>query len=151
MFASRWILAPIYLGMSLALIALGIKFFIEVYLLLGHVFTMSEADLVLVLLALVAGGFTSIVDLAFGADGTLYVVELDAAGWLAAEILSGGFPISPVDGGRVQACDVRTGQCVVRAAGLDLPAAITIGKDGVVWIAENATIRGGAARVRALP
>ena len=100
---------------------------------------------------LVASGFTSIVDLAFGADGTLYVVELDAAGWLAAEILSGGFPISPVDGGRVQACDVRTGQCVVRAAGLDLPAAITIGKDGVVWIAENATIRGGAARVRALP
>ena len=53
LFASRWILAPIYLGMSLALIALGIKFFIEVYLLLGHVFTMSEADLVLVLLALV--------------------------------------------------------------------------------------------------
>ena len=53
LFASRWILAPIYLGMSLALIALGIKFFIEVYHLLGHVFSMSEADLVLVLLALV--------------------------------------------------------------------------------------------------
>jgi uncharacterized protein (TIGR00645 family) len=53
LFASRWILAPIYLGMSLALIALGIKFFIEVYHLLGHVFSMSESDLVLVLLALV--------------------------------------------------------------------------------------------------
>ena len=53
LFASRWILAPIYLGMSLALIALGIKFFIEVYHLLGHVFAMTEADLVLVLLALV--------------------------------------------------------------------------------------------------
>ena len=53
LFASRWILAPIYLGMSLALIALGIKFFIEVYHLLGHVFSMTEADLVLVLLALV--------------------------------------------------------------------------------------------------
>ena len=53
LFASRWILAPIYLGMSLALIALGIKFFIEVYHLLGHVFSMTESDLVLVLLALV--------------------------------------------------------------------------------------------------
>ena len=100
---------------------------------------------------LVADGFTSIVDLAFGHDGTLYVVELDAAGWLGVEIVSGGFPISPVDGGRVQACDVATGQCVVRAAGLPLPAAITVGRDGTVWIADNASIPGGVARVRALP
>ena len=37
LFASRWILAPVYLGMSLALVALGIKFFIELYHLLSHV------------------------------------------------------------------------------------------------------------------
>ena len=53
LFASRWILAPVYLGMSLALVALGIKFFMELFHLLTHVLTMSEADLVLVLLALV--------------------------------------------------------------------------------------------------
>jgi uncharacterized protein (TIGR00645 family) len=53
LFASRWILAPVYLGMSLALVALGIKFFMELYHLLATVFTTSEADLVLVLLALV--------------------------------------------------------------------------------------------------
>lgn len=53
LFASRWILAPVYLGMSLALVALGIKFFMELYHLLTHVVVMSEADLVLVLLALV--------------------------------------------------------------------------------------------------
>jgi len=27
LFASRWLLAPVYLGLSLALVALGIKFF----------------------------------------------------------------------------------------------------------------------------
>jgi uncharacterized protein (TIGR00645 family) len=53
LFASRWLLAPIYLGMSLALVALGIKFFMELYNLMHHVFTMGESDLVLVLLAMV--------------------------------------------------------------------------------------------------
>jgi uncharacterized protein (TIGR00645 family) len=53
LFASRWILAPVYLGMSLALIALGIKFFMELFHLLTGVFATTEADLVLVLLALV--------------------------------------------------------------------------------------------------
>lgn len=53
LFASRWILAPVYLGLSLALVALGIKFFMELYHLLTTVFATSEADLVLILLALV--------------------------------------------------------------------------------------------------
>jgi len=53
LFASRWILAPVYLGMSLALVALGVKFFMELFHLLTHIVSMAEADLVLVLLALV--------------------------------------------------------------------------------------------------
>jgi uncharacterized protein (TIGR00645 family) len=53
LFASRWILAPVYLGMSLALVALGIKFFMELYHLLHDVVIMTEADMVLMLLALV--------------------------------------------------------------------------------------------------
>lgn len=53
LFASRWLLAPVYLGMSLALVALAIKFFMELYHLLSHVVEMAEADLVLLLLALV--------------------------------------------------------------------------------------------------
>ena len=53
LFASRWILAPVYLGLSLALVALGIKFFMELYHLLTHVFTQTEAELVLVLLTMV--------------------------------------------------------------------------------------------------
>jgi len=50
---SRWILAPVYLGMSLALIALSVKFFQEVYHVLTHVWTIPEADMVLAILALV--------------------------------------------------------------------------------------------------
>ncbi len=51
--ASRWILAPVYLGMSLALIALSIKFFQEVYHVLGHIWAIPEAEMVLAILALV--------------------------------------------------------------------------------------------------
>jgi len=53
LFASRWILAPVYLGMSLALIALGIKFFQEVYHVLVHIWTMPETEMVLTILALI--------------------------------------------------------------------------------------------------
>jgi uncharacterized protein (TIGR00645 family) len=51
--ASRWILAPVYLAMSLALVALSIKFFQEVYHVLSHIWTVPEAQMVLAVLALV--------------------------------------------------------------------------------------------------
>jgi len=53
MYASRWLLAPIYIGLSLALVALGIKFFQEIFHVLPHVLEMGEADLVLVVLSLI--------------------------------------------------------------------------------------------------
>jgi uncharacterized protein (TIGR00645 family) len=53
LFASRWILAPIFLGLSLALLALGLKFFQEAYHLIVEVFIKDEADLVLKVLALI--------------------------------------------------------------------------------------------------
>ena len=53
LFASRWLLAPVYLGLSLALLALGIKFFQELWHTLSHILAFSEADVVLSLLALV--------------------------------------------------------------------------------------------------
>lgn len=53
MYRSRWILAPIYLGLSIALIALGIKFFQEVVHLLIHIISLKEADMVLVVLSLI--------------------------------------------------------------------------------------------------
>lgn len=52
-YASRWLLAPIYFGMSLALFALAIKFFQELYHTLWHIVEITEADLVLRLLSLI--------------------------------------------------------------------------------------------------
>jgi uncharacterized protein (TIGR00645 family) len=53
LFGSRWLLAPIYLGMSLMLVALGIKFFHEAYKVFAHIVESSEAELVLHLLSLI--------------------------------------------------------------------------------------------------
>ncbi|MFQ3230034.1 TIGR00645 family protein [Reinekea sp.] len=53
MYASRWVMAPIYLGLSLVLIALGVKFFQEVIHLFPILFSLTEVDLILVVLSLV--------------------------------------------------------------------------------------------------
>jgi hypothetical protein len=77
----------------------------------------------------VADGFTSIVDLAFGPDGTLYVVELDEASWLAAEFGQGA-------GGTVNACTAGGGSwnCAVVASGLiPNPTAVAISRDGTIY------------------
>lgn len=53
MYASRWILAPIYAGMSLALLALFVKFFQELYHFLPHILEIDESHLILTLLTLI--------------------------------------------------------------------------------------------------
>jgi uncharacterized protein (TIGR00645 family) len=53
MYASRWLLAPIYLGLSLSLFALGVKFFQELIHTAPHLLEITEADLVLRLLSLI--------------------------------------------------------------------------------------------------
>lgn len=53
MYSSRWLLAPVYLGLSLGLLALAIKFFQEVLHVLPNILDIAEADLVLVLLSLI--------------------------------------------------------------------------------------------------
>jgi uncharacterized protein (TIGR00645 family) len=53
LFASRWILAPIFLGLSLALLALGFKFFQEAWHVFSHLMDMPESDLVLTVLAMI--------------------------------------------------------------------------------------------------
>ena len=53
MYSARWILAPIYLGLSLTLLALAIKFFQEVFYILPNVFQIAEADLILKILTLI--------------------------------------------------------------------------------------------------
>jgi uncharacterized protein (TIGR00645 family) len=53
LYASRWLLAPLYLGLALGLLALGVKFFQHAFHAVLHVLTMTEADLVLIVLALI--------------------------------------------------------------------------------------------------
>jgi uncharacterized protein (TIGR00645 family) len=94
LYASRWLLAPIYIGLSLALLALGIKFFQEVFHLIVHAVEMKEADLVLVTLSLVdialVGGlivmvmlsgyenFVSAIDIREGEEKLDWLGKLDA-------------------------------------------------------------------------
>ncbi|HPE80688.1 MAG TPA: TIGR00645 family protein [Gammaproteobacteria bacterium] len=94
LYASRWLLAPIYFGLSIALLAIGIKFFQEVLHILPHVLELSESDLVLVVLSLVdialVGGllvmvmlsgyenFVSRIDIKEGAEKLDWLGKLDS-------------------------------------------------------------------------
>ncbi len=53
LFSTRWLLTPIYLGLSLALILLAIKFFQELIHTFATVISISEADLILSILSLI--------------------------------------------------------------------------------------------------
>jgi hypothetical protein len=99
--------------------------------------------------SVVASGFTSIVDLAFGPDGTLYVVEFDEASFLAPELeVFFGIP-GLMQGGTVNACDL-SGSCSVVAGGLPLPIAAAVDKTGALYAA-IASLIPGAAQVISLP
>ena len=52
-YGSRWILAPLYIGMSLVLLALFVKFVQELFHVLPLVLKMSESDLILEVLTLI--------------------------------------------------------------------------------------------------
>ncbi len=53
MYSARWLLAPIYLGLSLAVIMLGVKFFQELAHAMPVLFSIGEVDLVLLTLSLI--------------------------------------------------------------------------------------------------
>jgi len=93
-YASRWLLAPIYTGLSLALILLAIKFFQELIHVFPIILGKTEAELVLVVLSLIdlalVGGllvmvmfsgyenFISQIDLKEGTDKLSWLGKLDA-------------------------------------------------------------------------
>jgi hypothetical protein len=95
--------------------------------------------------SIVATGFTSIVDLTFGPDGILYVVEIDEASWAAVEFGLGSL------GGTVNACNPTTWACSVVASGLPIPIGAAVDRRaGEVYVTINALIP-GAAQVIKLP
>jgi uncharacterized protein (TIGR00645 family) len=94
MYASRWLLAPIYMGLSLAVLLLGIKFFQEAIHIFPLIFSLKESELVLVTLSLVdmalVGGllvmvmlsgyenFVSAIDLKEGQEKLSWLGKLDS-------------------------------------------------------------------------
>ena len=94
LYASRWLLAPIYLGLSFGLLLLSLKFFQEVFHILPLIFSTKEADLVLFILSLIdlslVGGllvmimlsgyenFVSTIDLDEGSEKLSWLGKMDA-------------------------------------------------------------------------
>ncbi len=94
LYASRWLLAPIYLGLSFGLLLLSLKFFQEVFHILPLIFSTKEADLVLIILSLIdlslVGGllvmimlsgyenFVSTIDLDDGSEKLSWLGKMDA-------------------------------------------------------------------------
>ena len=80
MYASRWILAPIYFGLSLGLLALALKFFQEVFHVIPNVFALSESDLILVILSLIdmalVGGLLVMVMIS-GYENFVFQLDID--------------------------------------------------------------------------
>jgi len=92
--------------------------------------------------SVVADGFTSIVDLNFGPDGTLYVTELDEASWAAVEFGLGGL------GGTVNACSSASWRCNVIAGELPMPMSATVARDGRLYALLLGLVPGSAEVVR---
>ncbi|RZQ55961.1 hypothetical protein CWI82_01215 [Pseudidiomarina tainanensis] len=53
MYSLRWLLAPIYLGLSLAVLLLGVKFFQELIHVFPNILEIKEVDLILLTLTLI--------------------------------------------------------------------------------------------------
>lgn len=111
MYQSRWLLAPVYIGLSLTLVALAVKFFQEVLHVVPILFEIAEAELVLVILSLIdlalVGGlivmvmlssyenFVSRLDIDEGAEKLSWLGTMDAAS-LKAKVASSIVAISSI-------------------------------------------------------
>ncbi len=96
MYSLRWLLAPIYLGLSLAVMLLGVKFFQELFHAIPLIFTMPEVDLILLTLTLIdialVGGllvmvmlsgyenFVSTLDISGGTEKLAWLGKIDSGG-----------------------------------------------------------------------
>jgi uncharacterized protein (TIGR00645 family) len=94
LYASRWLLAPIYMGLSLGLVILGIKFFQEILHVLPLLFSMKETEVVLLILSLIdialVGGllvmvmlsgyenFVSTIDIKEGSEKLAWLGKMDS-------------------------------------------------------------------------
>jgi hypothetical protein len=87
-----------------------------------------------------AAGFTNIIDIAFGRDGSLYVLEMFA----------NGLPSNDPTGALIRVAPDGT-KTTIASAGLMLPGGLAIGNDGAFYVTTFATIPGGGQVVRINP
>jgi hypothetical protein len=90
------------------------------------------------------GGFTSIIDIAFGPDGSLYVLEIAENSVLAGFVFGnweGALIRVAPDGTRMEIAD---GQ-------LTAPGGIAIGKDGALYVTNNSIFSGTGEVLRIVP
>jgi hypothetical protein len=85
----------------------------------------------------VADGFTNIVDIAIGPDGTAYVLEHDVDGLLG-----------PGTVGRLTKIGLFGSRTELAAGALNVPGGIAIGPDNAVYVTTNSTSAGGGQVVR---
>ncbi|MCU4676605.1 TIGR00645 family protein [Catenovulum sp. 2E275] len=89
LYSARWLLAPLYLGLSLALVALTVKFFQEIWHLFPVLFSLKETDLILTILSLIdislVGGLLVMVMLS-GYENFVSQIDIESGreklGWL---------------------------------------------------------------------
>ncbi len=85
-------------------------------------------------------GFTNIIDLTFGADGSLYVLEISRDG-LAA-------PTGPVPGALLR-IDPATGiRTTIASDGLNFPGGVVAGPDGALYVSNFGVSAGGGQVLR---
>jgi hypothetical protein len=90
-----------------------------------------------------ASGFSAIIDIAFGSDGSLYVLEIAANGLLEAE-LNGNFA-----GALIKVAPDGTRTTVTED--LVLPGGIAVGKDGYLYVTNYSTFPGMGQVLKIMP
>lgn len=91
-----------------------------------------------------ASGFTNVVDIAAGRDGSLYVVEIAKNGLLAA-FGSGDF------GGRLVRVARDGTATTILESPLFAPGGVTVGRDGAVYVTNMSVVAGGGQVLRIAP
>jgi hypothetical protein len=91
-----------------------------------------------------AGGFTAIIDIVFGSDGSLYVLEIAKHGLLAA--FGGGDWTGKLI--RVAKDGTRT---EVASEGLFAPGGVALGNDGSIYVTNNSVLSGIGEVLRIRP
>ena len=66
LFASRWLMAPFYVGLVISLVVMLIKFFVVLYEFVAHTWSASESDIIL--------GVLSLIDISLAGNLVLIIV-----------------------------------------------------------------------------